>query len=117
VILIWGFRSKLFVICTAMMRCGRCGRTCAQSLRRVKRYFTLFFIPLIPISTKHFVVCTGCAAATQITAEQAAEIEGHVFAGGPVPGSMPPPPQEAPGYTYTPPVPDAGAVPPPPEAG
>jgi hypothetical protein len=37
----------------------------------VRRYFTLFFVPVIPLGTKYFTTCTMCGRVTSITKEGA----------------------------------------------
>jgi hypothetical protein len=38
---------------------------------RTRRWFTLFFVPVIPLGTKYFTTCSLCGRATQITKEGA----------------------------------------------
>lgn len=51
--------------------CGACHSPAAQGLIRVKTFFTLFFIPLIPVGTKYRSVCTMCGATSSLTKDQA----------------------------------------------
>jgi hypothetical protein len=37
----------------------------------VQRWFTLFFIPIFPFSSKHFTVCSMCSGATKVDRERA----------------------------------------------
>lgn len=48
-------------------RCSRCGREDFARYLSVTKWFRLYFIPLIPYQTKHFLVCPVCTAATELT--------------------------------------------------
>ncbi|WP_217439524.1 zinc-ribbon domain-containing protein, partial [Nocardia barduliensis] len=50
--------------------CGRCGNPAAHALRKLVTKFTLFFIPLFPLSTKHYSECTWCGASSPLAAPQ-----------------------------------------------
>lgn len=56
-------------------RCPNCGNE--NYLRHVSatRWFSLFFIPLVPYSTKHFLVCPVCAQGRPLTRDQASRAE------------------------------------------
>lgn len=56
-------------------RCPNCGNE--NYLRHVSstRWFSLFFIPLIPYSTKHFLLCPVCTQGRLLTRDQAAKAE------------------------------------------
>ncbi|MCI0489088.1 MAG: zinc ribbon domain-containing protein [Blastocatellia bacterium] len=50
--------------------CGRCGLLSDMQERRWTKFFTLFFVPLIPISKgERVLVCTRCKAAFYPQAE------------------------------------------------
>lgn len=68
--IIWGFRSSVFQIAMMTYLCSRCGNPAAHALRKVVRKFTLFFIPLFPVSTKYSVHCTFCGAGAELTKQQ-----------------------------------------------
>jgi len=55
--------------------CPNCGNE--NYLRHVSstRWFSLFFIPLIPYSTKHFLLCPVCTQGRALTRDQAAKAE------------------------------------------
>ncbi len=65
-LLIWGFRSYVSQLGVLTFLCGRCQNPAAHSIRKVVRKFTLFFIPLFPISTKHYSTCTFCGLSTKV---------------------------------------------------
>ena len=56
-------------------RCPNCGNE--NYLRHVSstRWFSLFFIPLIPYSTKHFLLCPVCTQGRPLTRDQAAKAQ------------------------------------------
>ena len=60
-LLIWGFRSILKVLGVGEFHCPRCEADTAYKLVRPRRWFTFFFIPLIPLSWgEPFVQCERC---------------------------------------------------------
>ena len=69
--IIWGTRSYMYQLAMLTLVCGRCGNPAAHALRKRVMKFTLFFIPLFPISTKFSTQCTFCGAQSQVTKEQA----------------------------------------------
>jgi hypothetical protein len=70
-IILFGFRRKSARLATIFVMCARCHTPAAHALNRTRRYFTLFFIPIIPLGTKYFTTCTMCGHVTQITKEGA----------------------------------------------
>jgi hypothetical protein len=57
---IWGFRTNSRIVGRLKASCIFCGDTCIQTISEITRVFTLFFIPLFPISKKTETVCTSC---------------------------------------------------------
>jgi hypothetical protein len=70
-IILFGFRRKSTRLATIFVMCAHCHTPAAHALARTRRYFTLFFIPVIPLGTKYFTTCTMCGHVTQITKEGA----------------------------------------------
>jgi len=70
--LIWGLRAKAKVLARLMLICRACGNPAAQTLVERVRWFTLFFIPLIPFSRKRLMQCAFCGTVTELTSEEAA---------------------------------------------
>jgi zinc-ribbon family len=70
-IILFGFRRRASRLATIFVMCAHCHTPAAHALTRTRRYFTLFFIPLIPLGTKYFTTCTMCGHVTQITKEGA----------------------------------------------
>jgi len=93
-LLIWGFRSSIARLATLLLQCGVCRTPAAHHVTKVRKWFTLFFIPVIPYKTVHFTTCTYCGADLEISAEEATRLEAAAAAtsGLPNQGAIPPPP-------------------------
>ena len=70
-IILFGFRRRATRLATIFVMCAYCHTPAAHALTRTRKYFTVFFIPVIPLGTKYFTTCTMCGRATQITKEGA----------------------------------------------
>lgn len=69
--LLFGTRASESVLVVVTFVCNYCGVNAAQRVvKRVTR-FTLFFVPLFPVSTSYFVACSNCGGTTRLTAQQA----------------------------------------------
>ncbi len=68
--LIFGWQRRIHTLAMITLVCGRCGNPAAHALRKLVTKFTLFFVPLIPLSTKHYLECTWCGASSPIAAPQ-----------------------------------------------
>ncbi|NGN62515.1 zinc-ribbon domain-containing protein [Streptomyces sp. A7024] len=90
--LIFGTRTSVAQLAMINFLCGMCGNPAAHSLLKRVTKFTLFFIPLVPISTKHFTQCTFCGASSQITKEQAEQYQ--------LQGAQQPAPQQSTGNPF-----------------
>ncbi|WP_329134382.1 zinc ribbon domain-containing protein [Streptomyces sp. NBC_01476] len=91
--IIWGTRSYLYQLAMLTLVCGRCGNPAAHTLRKRVVKFTLFFIPLFPVSTKYSTQCTFCGAQQQLPKEQAEQLQAQ--AAGPVRPQQGQAPQQA----------------------
>jgi hypothetical protein len=69
--ILFGFRRKSARLGTLFVMCGYCHTPAAHALTRIRRYFTLFFVPVIPLGAKYVTTCTMCGRSTQITKETA----------------------------------------------
>nr|WP_206323139.1 zinc ribbon domain-containing protein [Streptomyces sp. HNM0575] len=70
--------------------CNFCGNPAAHSLRKRVTKFSLFFIPLFPIApAKHYLQCTFCGGASEVTKENAEQLLAQ-GGGGPQPGGPQP---------------------------
>jgi hypothetical protein len=62
-LLIWGWRSLLKVLGVGEFHCPRCRADQSYQLVRPRRWFTMFFIPVIPLKWgESFVRCSVCKA-------------------------------------------------------
>ncbi len=70
-LLIFGIKGYISQLAIVMLICQNCQNPAAHRVQEIVRKFTLFFIPLFPVSRKRTLTCTFCAQTTSITAEQA----------------------------------------------
>ena len=85
-ILIFGIRSMRKQLAVVLAMCQRCSHPCAHPIVQLRRWFTFFFIPVIPVGTKYFTVCSMCATATPIQKAEAENLQAQAArqAGQPV---------------------------------
>lgn len=69
-IIIWGFKTYVRLLGILTAACGHCGNPAAQRLEQVVRKFTFFWIPLFPISSKHYLTCAFCGVTNEIPKDQ-----------------------------------------------
>ena len=65
-IIIFGFRRLRKGMAPILLRCANCGMS-PVALLRISTWFALFFIPVIPLSFKHYVACPNCKRLDQIS--------------------------------------------------
>ncbi|MFE0450817.1 zinc-ribbon domain-containing protein [Streptomyces sp. NPDC058914] len=73
--IIFGTKGYLYQLAIVTLVCGRCGNPAAHTLRKRVTKFTLFFVPLFPVSTKYATQCTFCGAEQKVTTEQAEQLQ------------------------------------------
>ena len=60
-ILIWGWKSRLKTLAHGSFHCPHCQADRAYDHRQARRWFTFFWIPLIPLKVLGtFIECTTC---------------------------------------------------------
>jgi hypothetical protein len=69
VLIIFGFRTFLRNLAIVTAVCPHCNNPAAHRIVKRTRMFTLFFIPLIPISIKTYSVCSFCGTTTKLDKE------------------------------------------------
>ncbi|MER6911683.1 zinc-ribbon domain-containing protein [Streptomyces sp. NPDC000594] len=79
--IIFGTKGYLHQLAVLTLVCGFCGNPSAHTLRKRVTKFTLFFVPLFPVSTKYGMQCTFCAAEQKLTGEQADQLLAQSAAG------------------------------------
>ncbi|QIS10371.1 zinc-ribbon domain-containing protein [Nocardia arthritidis] len=67
--LIWGWRRYVRTMAMITFVCGNCRNPSAHALRELVTKFTLFFIPLFPVSTKHELQCTFCGVQSKVPSQ------------------------------------------------
>jgi hypothetical protein len=70
-VLIFGLGVTETLLATLVFVCETCGNHAAHHLVKRVRKFSLFFIPLFPVSTKYVDTCTACGRMIDVDAEQA----------------------------------------------
>lgn len=68
--LIFGLSTKSQLLGLVSFVCRVCGNSGPHQLVREKTRFSLFFVPLIPIRTRHAVHCRVCGARTLVRADE-----------------------------------------------
>jgi hypothetical protein len=71
VLIIFGRRRRGYRMAHVLAMCGRCHSPATQAVVRIKTFFTLFFVPLIPLGTKYRSTCTNCSATIELSRDQA----------------------------------------------
>ncbi len=71
--IIFGFGRRTMRVLgfTAARLCGNCHNTSPWKVMKVTRWFTLFFIPIIPYSSKYLAVCPTCSRGVLVDAQAA----------------------------------------------
>lgn len=70
-IILFGFRTLQKILgFTCVYACPRCNNAKEWQIIRARQWFTLFFIPIIPFSTKYYQKCPVCGLATGMTKQQ-----------------------------------------------
>nr|HYM14301.1 hypothetical protein [Dehalococcoidia bacterium] len=79
-IVVFGVRTKGGADWEGILRCPACSKWCAHQGVHTQRSFTLFFVPVLPVSTTRLRVCAVCRrkekldeAAYESTARRARE--------------------------------------------
>ncbi|MBZ9639757.1 MULTISPECIES: zinc-ribbon domain-containing protein [Streptomyces] len=80
--IIFGTKGYLYQLAILTLVCGQCGNPAAHTLRKRVTKFTLFFVPLFPVSTKYLTQCTFCGAEQKVSQAQAEQLQAQA-AGGP----------------------------------
>ncbi|MFB8267211.1 MULTISPECIES: zinc-ribbon domain-containing protein [unclassified Streptomyces] len=83
--IIFGTRGYLYQLAMLTFVCGNCGNPAAHALRKYVTKFTLFFVPLFPISTRYRSQCTFCGIEHQVAKEQAEALLAQASAPAPHP--------------------------------
>ncbi len=109
--LIWGTKGYVKLLGFVTLACRQCSTPAAHRVEQVQRKFTLFFIPLVPYSTKTFMTCTFCGISSELSAEEAERLTAQSPNQAVGAGAWPP---NVGGNTVVPPPPSAPVAPNPP---
>jgi hypothetical protein len=71
VLLIFGISARDHVLATVSYVCERCGYQGAHHVIKRVRRFSIFFIPLIPLGTRHLDLCTVCGRSRELSRAEA----------------------------------------------
>lgn len=71
--IIWGTKSKIKILKMLLYAGNCCQQEAGKRVLRKQKWFTLFFIPLIPYSTKYYVECTMCGAVVEVSKKMLVE--------------------------------------------
>ena len=94
-LIIFGIRRKAYRLATVFALCRLCGSPAAQVVSRVRTFFSLFFVPIIPMGSTYRSTCSLCGRTVKITKEEADQLVAHAQSGAPTPARPPavyPPP-------------------------
>ena len=73
--IIFGLKTYTRLLATLSLVCPHCRQQAAHRLFEVVNKFTLFFIPLFPVSKSRRMDCTYCGYASKLSKEQADELQ------------------------------------------
>jgi hypothetical protein len=82
--IVWGFRSRVANLAMIQLAC-RNGHVAAHRLMKITRWFTLFFIPLIPVRHRYVSVCAQCGIRVAWGKEDAEAMAARARSGASVP--------------------------------
>ncbi|KUH37337.1 MULTISPECIES: hypothetical protein [Streptomyces] len=74
--IVFGTKGYLYHLATVTLVCGGCGNPTAHAVRRRVTKFTLFFVPLFPVSTSYRTQCAFCGVERKVTAAEAERLAG-----------------------------------------
>jgi len=69
--LILGMAPRDRVLVVVIFMCEFCGALAPQNVIESATKLSVFFVPLVTVSRRHFVTCTNCGGTTALTREQA----------------------------------------------
>ncbi len=73
-LIIFGIKRMGRRLATMLALCSRCGTPAAQVVIRQSRWFSLFFIPVIPLGSSYVSTCTLCGSSTRLDKFQAQQM-------------------------------------------
>jgi hypothetical protein len=73
--IIFGIKRMRKQFAVLLMMCQRCQRPTAHQIVRLQTWFSLFFVPVIPLGSKYFTMCSLCSGTTKIDRDQAERMQ------------------------------------------
>jgi len=67
--IIFGYKSKPKVLGQFANKCAKCKRKTMHGLVKVTKWFTLYFIPVIPFSNRLLDICGVCGLQHELKGE------------------------------------------------
>jgi len=77
---LFGLRRKAIVIAQLERGCSKCGRQTVHSAIESQRWFTLFFIPVIPFGSSYSTRCNLCGLVLKSSPELKTQATGKAMA-------------------------------------
>jgi len=71
---IFGIKRLKRRLATMFALCGQCRTPAAQVVVRMSTWFSLFFIPVIPLGHRYSSTCTFCGMSTKLDKAQALQM-------------------------------------------
>ncbi len=65
----WGKKTTKDYGETYPIKCSNCNNDIYSKLVNIKTWFTLFFIPIIPYSSKYYLLCNICSSGIELKGE------------------------------------------------
>lgn len=72
--ILWGWRTTVRHLATVVYMCSQTGQQAGYAVTKQVTKFTLFFIPLFPLSIKYRLECSLCGESRKISREDADQI-------------------------------------------
>ena len=79
---LFGVRTKSKPIKQIQYPCSKCSRTTVFTAMESKRWFTLFFIPVIPLGGNFLIRCNLCGLTLKCSPELKEQITAKAIAAG-----------------------------------
>lgn len=73
--IIFGWRKSPSTTWQGLLPCPFCQGVAIHMGCKVRRWFTLFFIPVVPLWSDRYVLCNRCGYQRQVGAEEEAELQ------------------------------------------
>jgi hypothetical protein len=77
---LFGIRTKAKSIGQVERPCSKCARLTMQNAVKSQRWFTLFFIPVIPLGSNYVLRCGVCGLATKASPELEHQLSARAMA-------------------------------------